>query len=245
METPLGPEIRKLRDELETERSRLINLNRVGRVLTALLVVVLVAFLASLYGKVTAMYAPENFEGPIREEARHLLPRIEPELRLLWDETAPVYGELASRKFEEALPVLQRNSRDEFDALLANLQTNAERQAFDALDRIARKHERRLQELFPRLSDAQQADELGQQWMETIEADFEQILLHFHDRFSGDLGELQATLEAFVPSRYEHMDQEALTRQFAHLWLMKVDRMVVTGEKSPSYRDLEEDRHDD
>ena len=89
--------------------------------------------------------------------------------------------------------------------------------------------------MFPGLSDPERADELGAQWMEAVEEDFEQIVLHFHERFSEDIGELQATLDQFRPNRFEHMDEDDLARQFMHLWLMKIDRRVMLGDDGDSY----------
>lgn len=239
----LHQELEKLTENHRVARSRLGMLTKISRLLSLALVLVLVGFLTSIYGKVTSMYAPENFEKPLQEEARYLLPKLEPELRMLWEETAPVYGELAVEKFEEALPAVQIATEAEIAALRRSLVANAEDRIDEALARIARKRERQLKQHFPTLATKDGADEMGMRWMEAVEADLEEILLYFHDRYSGDLGELAATLEQFRSDEFEQMDKDDLTRQFIHLWLMKVDRMVMLQDIG---EDNEEDNdHDD
>jgi hypothetical protein len=225
-------EVRRLTEQREAALARLRTLTNVGRVLMLLLVVVFVGYLAALYGKVTTMYAPENFEAPLQEEAQTLLPKLEPELQHLWSEIAPVYGELALEKFEEALPEVRESSRREPEALTANVASHAEDQVNAALLRIYRRNRERLASEFPRLSTDEGAHELGMQWMEAVEDDLEQVVVHLQTRYSKDLGELAATLDQFRPNDFDDLSEEQLARQFAHLWLMKLDHWVLGDEAS-------------
>jgi len=84
------------------------------------------------------MYAPENFEAPLQEEARNLVPRLEPELKRLWGETAPVYGQMAMDKFQTALPVVERATLEELATLRTNLTEHARDRVDSSLDRISR-----------------------------------------------------------------------------------------------------------
>ena len=97
---------------------------------------------------------------------------------------------------------------------------------------------------FPQLSSAEGADEWGTQWMEAIEADLADVLAHFEIRYSEDLGALEATLEQFRTDGLEDMTEEQLTQQFIHLWLMKVDRLVMHGDGGYGYRPREDSDHD-
>ncbi len=232
----LESELRALRDDLRTARQQEKKLARIGQGLTIVLIIVFVGFVATLYNKVVAAYSPRNFEGPLQEEAQNFLPKLEPELRILWDETAPVYGQLASEKLEMALPALQDASRREFDALLFNLQTSVNRQAYDALDRIALKHQKRLEQQFPKLSSPEEAEALGDRWLVALEGDFKQVASHVTERFAEDILDVEMTLRRFLPNEFEDMSEEELARQFIHLWLMKVDRMVLHGNEGRSYR---------
>ena len=166
----LEPELRALRDDLRTARAQQRKLARIGQALTFVLVVVFVAFTAALYKKLVVQYSPQSFERPLQEEAQNFLPKLEPELRLLWDETAPVYSRLASEKLEMAIPALRDASRKEFDALLANLQSSLHEQSHAALDRMALKHRKRLEQEFPKLSRSAEAEALGDQWFVALEA---------------------------------------------------------------------------
>jgi hypothetical protein len=230
----LDAELQELRDSHQAATSRLKTLRQISRGLTVLFVVTLVAFLAGFYFKVTNMYAPERFEEPLREEALNLLPRMETELLMLWEETAPVYGELALERFEEALPAIQNASQRELNALLSNLKTNAQERVDASLARLHARHHERINRHFPNLSTAEGAEERGMYWMETVESDFEHILGHFHDRYFEDLGHLEATLEQFRRNDFEQMSAEQLTRQFLHLWLMKVDRFILLADQGES-----------
>ena len=122
-------EIRELKENHDAARNRLRTLNQVNRVLTVVIVFVMIAFLTVLYGKVTSMYAPENFQEPLEREVRNFLPALEPQLRTLWNETAPVYGEMALKKFEEVMPAVRElpcarvinvagESAEDFEALV-------------------------------------------------------------------------------------------------------------------------------
>ena len=202
-------------------------LNNGNRALSLALVVVFLSFVVALYGNVTDMYAPEKFDGPLQEEAKKLLPRLEPELRLLWEETAPVYSEMAVEKLTSALPEVQAAGQKEFETLLANLKTHAEQRTNAALMRISSKQEARLRESFPDLSTEEGAEERVLEWVESFEGGFEEILAHLEIRYSQDLGELQATLDQFRSSEFEGMSEDELTRQFVHLWLTKIDRWVM------------------
>jgi hypothetical protein len=242
MEDPsLEAGLRDLRQEHSAARARLTTATTVSRLMTMVLVLVLVGFVAAIYSKVTAMYAPENFEAPLQEEARNLVPRLEPELKRLWGETAPLYGQMAMEKFETALPIVEQTTLEELATLRTNLTEHARDHVDSSLDRISRDLRGRMQAYFPELSTPEGAEALGQRWMESVEQDFEQILLHFHERYAEDLGELEATLEQFRNEELENMPKDELTRQFIHLWLMKMDRWVMLEDRWASRR---EDRHD-
>lgn len=230
--SPIDAELQKLKASHEQAQARLVFLTRIGNILTILVVLVVVGYLTALFSNVKSMYAMENFEQPVAREVQNLLPKLEPELRTLWAETAPVYGELALNKFEEALPAIQEASHRELEALTSGLLVNAQQQIDRSLDRVARKHNEALIQRFPRLASESGADEMGMRWMETIEGDFEKILLHFNDRYVKDLGLLQSTLEQFRSEELERMSEDELMRQFVHLWLMKVDRMVMLQDEN-------------
>ena len=237
-------QLRELARSHQAAKAQLTGLVRAGRVLSVLLVVVLVGSLAMLYGKVTTMYAPENFEEPLRQEAENLVPVFEPELRTLWEETAPVYSHLARDKFETVLPDIQEASQKELDALMGNLKASAEQRTHEALERIYLRHNARLRGHFPVLSTPEGAEERVQYWLESIESDFGEIVAHFETRCSEDLGHLEATFEQFRSSSLESMSQDELTRHFAHLWLMKVDHWILTGDQGKTFRYGEETDHE-
>jgi len=90
---------------------------------------------------------------------------------------------------------------------------------------------------FPDLSTDEGAEELGTRWMETLRGDFEEAVLDFHGRYTEDLGELEATLEQFRSDEFGAMTQDELIRQFAHLWLVKIDHMVMAAEREGQDRD--------
>ncbi len=232
----LESELRALRDDLRTARQQEKKLARIGQGLTIVLIIVFVGFVAALYSKVVTAYSPQNFEKPLQEEAQNFLPKLEPELRILWDETAPVYGQLASEKLEMALPALQDASQREFDGLLFNLETNANLQTYAALDRIALKHRKRLEQQFPKLSRPEEAEALGVRWVEALEGDFKQVASHVTERFAEDILGVEMTLSRFLPNEFEDLSEDELARQFIHLWLMKVDHMLLYGDEGLSYR---------
>ena len=51
-------------------------------------------------------------------------------------------------------------------------------------------------------------------------------------------------MEQFRSERFEAMSEEELTRQFIHLWLMRVDRWVMTGDEEKSLPIDEEGSHE-
>jgi hypothetical protein len=231
----LDKDLREMSRGYHEGNSRLKMLKQISRVVSIGFVIVLLVFVASLYTKARAMYAPENFTVPLQDEMQYLLPRLEPELRALWNETAPVYGELALEKFETALPQVQEASQVELEALLDSLSTNAEKRIEESLSRILSRQHRVVGKHFPSLTTSEGIEELGARWQNTLEVDSEQVLLHFHDLYAEDLGELQATLEQFRLSRFEELSKEELTRQFIHLWLMKIDRLVTQSDEGKSF----------
>ena len=234
---PADQVIRSLRDDHRKAKATLKNLARLGRVLSIVLIVVFVGFLTHMYGKVTTMYAPEQFEKPLQEEARNLLPKLEPQLRQLWTETAPVYGEMAMNTFQEALPAVREASVLELEALRTNLIANAHERVGESLDRISRRQYALLAEHFPKLSAPEQMDRMGEHWMESITGDLEQILVHFEMMYAEDLGQLAATLDQFRGSEYERMSEDEVSREFIHLWLMKLDRWVLLEGRSQEVPD--------
>lgn len=221
------PGSREIRSEHAAARARLKKMMQVSRGLTVVLVLVLIGFIGAVYNKATAMYAPENFEGPLQEEAARLVPRLEPELRQLVNETVPVYGELAMEKLELALPAVEKAALHELEILRANVLEHGSQRLDAAMDRIAHELGARLESQLPQLSDADATDRLGLRWMEEVEGDLEAVLLYFNDLYTKDLGQLQATLEQFENEDYESMSRDELTREFIHLWLMKMDRWVL------------------
>ena len=80
--------VQGIRDAHLASRTRLRHLAQISRLLTVAMLVIALLFVASFYSKVTTMYAPEEFEGPLQLEAEKLLPKLEPELRALWSEPA-------------------------------------------------------------------------------------------------------------------------------------------------------------
>jgi len=51
-----------------------------------------------------------------------------------------------------------------------------------------------------------------------------------HERFGEDILGVEATMRRFLPNEFEDLTEEELARQFIHLWLMKVDRLVLLGD---------------
>ena len=82
---------------------------------------------------------------------------------------------------------------------------------------------------------------MGLRWVKMLEDDFEEAVLYFHGRYTEDLGELEATLEQFRNEELENMPKDELTRQFIHLWLMKMDRWVMLEDR---WAESREDRHE-
>ena len=228
-ENSVDSQVNDLHTSHREARSRLKNLRRIGSILTVVIVVVIVGFVASLYGQVTTMYDVENFEEPLRQEGQRLLTHLEPMLITLWEETAPVYSSMALEKLRSALPELQRGSEVELTTLLANLSTNARDRINESLERVSSRQHQQLRAHFGKLSTVEGAQELGMDWMETVVADLEEIVPHFHKLYLEDLGRLQATLEQFRNREFERMSKDELTRQFIHLWLMKADALVMEG----------------
>ena len=231
------PMLRELQDNHRQARSQLKTLTQIGRLMSIVLIVVILGSIGALYGKVTTMYQPENFEQPLQEEARAILIRAQPELQKLWAETAPIYGEMAMSKLEEALPEVQEASQREWETLRASLATTAEDKIHAALQRISSKREKQLQSYLPKLSTAEGAEEMGMLWMVSVEKDFEDILLHFTDLYTEDLGELAATLDQFHSTEFDEMPEDDLMRHFAHLWLLKADRLVMLTDQDEQFEE--------
>ncbi len=229
-EKSLQADLQDLLETREAGRAQQKNLKNFSRVLSLVLIGVFVGSLAALYGQVTVMYSSEQFAGPLQEEANALIPKLEPELRKLWEETVPIYTELAVQKFESALPLLQERSEKELDALIANVSSNAEKGIHDALERLATTHQERIGEHFPNLATTHGMENSTRRWSSTLQRDSGIVLAHFHERYVAQLGELQATLDGFRPNDFEYLSEEQLTQQFLHLWLMKVDRMILNGD---------------
>ncbi len=220
-------ELRGLLDEHRQAQSQLKNMGRISQAATLLLAIVVVGFLVLLYGRISTMYAAENFEEPLRSQAAYLLPKIEPELRILWRETAPVYERLASEKLADALPVIQEATHHELGVMLTNVRERATRRVDLAVHRVAERHYEGIRTHVPNLADPDRAQERGSQWMEAISEDLTDVVVHLNQRYLDDLGELEATLEQFFPNEFESMSEDQLTRQFIHLWLMKMDHLVM------------------
>ena len=94
---------------------------------------------------------------------------------------------------------------------------------------LERALQQRIGRHFPSLATAQGLDASGRRWSTALEGDAEQILTHFHERYVGEIGELQATLEGFRPNDFEHLSEEELTQKFLHLWLIKLDGLIMQG----------------
>ena len=168
-----------------------------------------------------------------------MIPMFEPEVRTLWEQTAPVYSDMAMEKFQQALPAFQEVGQRELEALLTELRLNAESQVNQSLDRVAGNMQRRMDGQFPMLATEEGAEQRLYQWAEIFEGDLTQVLVHFETRYLEDLGQLEATLEMFRPSEFEEMSQDELLRQFAHLWLAKLDGWVLSGDAGTSLAVLE------
>jgi len=229
VDTSIETELRGLLQGRQAAASRQKTLKNISRALSIVLMGTFGGYLFSLYGQVTTMYAPEKFAGPLQEEARALLPKLEPELQKLWEETIPVYTELTLAKFEASIPILQENSRKEMDILLASVSTNAQESIDESLQRLAARHQQRIGQHFPSLASSEGLEASGKRWSSTLESDVEDVLAHFHQRYIGEIGELQATLEGFRPNDFEYLSEEELTQKFLHLWLKKLDRLVMQG----------------
>ncbi len=236
-EKSLQADLQHLVESREAARAHQKSLKNLSRILSLALIGVFVGYLAALYGQVTTMYSPAAFAGPLQEEANALIPKLEPELKALWEETVPVYTELAVQKFDSALPELQKRSEQELDALIANVSANAEAGIHDALERLASKHQARIGEQFPDLATTAGMEKSARRWSSTLQRDAGIVLAHFHDRYVAQLGELQATLDGFRPNDFEYLSEEQLTQQFLHLWLLKVDRMILEGDTGLALKD--------
>ena len=141
------------------------------------------------------------------------------------------------KSFQEALPAVREASVLELQALRTNLIANAHERVGESLERISRRQYALLAEHFPKLSAPEHMDRMGEHWMESITGDLAAVLVHFEMMYSEDLGQLAATLDQFRGSEYEQMSEDEVSREFIHLWLMKLDRWVLLEGRSQEVPD--------
>jgi hypothetical protein len=236
-DVPADATIQSLREAYQASKASQKKLKLISRVLTIIFLAIIVGFILAFYSKVQEMYAVENFDEPIKREAEILRLEIEPHVNLLWEETAPKYADLALQKFEEVLPEVEAESWRQLEMFQTTLTVRAETQINGMLDRMATKHTAQLARHFPNLATPEGVHNSAQQWKNIIDTDSGDILLHFHDLYIEDLGHLQATLERFRPNPYDEWDKDRLTREFIHLWLMRLDRLVLLGDEGEALDD--------
>lgn len=222
--------IRELHDLYLTGRAKQRRYRQTSRILTFATLGLFAAFLLAFYSKANSMYAMENFHEPLQKQAHILATQLAPNLETLLAEAAPVYAKEAIAKFEEALPTVREASQNELKRLSTSLRVRAENQMNATLQRIAEKNRRKLQEHFPSLASVANPGALEEKWKKTIEEDTIQVIEEFRTKYTRDVQMLRNSLEGFRSSRFEEMGEDELTRYFIHLWLMRLDRLILEGD---------------
>lgn len=195
----------------------------ISRSLTLSILLVFSGFLITLLFKMQSMYAMENFEEPLRREAKILTPPVRNHLTRVLEEVRPTYVELARSKFGEALPVAREKARKELDILGNNLATHAEKGVNDVLDDFSRQQEERLLSHFGENLSQGRQKEIADIWMKHVKTHSAEFLVDFQNQYSGDVARLQKQIDSFRSERFENMDRETLMRYFVHLWLIRLD----------------------
>ncbi|MCZ6691763.1 MAG: hypothetical protein O7H41_19420 [Planctomycetota bacterium] len=222
--------VQELHEIYRAGKTRRKRFKTISRILTCCTLGVFVAFLGAIYGKANTMYALEKFQDPVQQKAQVILKQLAPNLETLLKEAGPTYARLAVEKFNEALPTLRADSQRELERLATTLSAHAEGQLNATLERIAEKQQKMLQAEFPSLTSDQKTQALQDKWRSTIEEDTRTIIREFQTRYSRDVALLRNSFEEFDTSRFDGMEKDALMRYFAHLWLMRLDRLVLAGD---------------
>lgn len=226
-DSPVEAAVRELHTLYHTNRRTQRRLKRTSRIITFCTLFVFTAALIALYSKANRMYALEQFKDPVEREAKEILQHLAPEMETLAREAGPVYARLAEERLEEALPMVHEATRTELHRLSESLTARAGATLNTSLTRLSQRQQRNLEAHFPSLATAAGGEEMKLRWKETIEDDVRAVLTEFRDRYAGDVDRLQGTLNGFRPNQFEEMTEEQVTRHFVHLWLMRLDRLVM------------------
>ena len=199
----------------------------VARLETVGLFLVIVCYMAALYSLVSTNYTVEKLRPPVTAQVQFLLPKVRASLVDVVNEVKPLYVELAREKFEEVLPDLQQATVEESAKLTESLSGRVTAQIEGTLARLEKRQWDRLVGHYPELADMELRLKYQKQWRTAIEEEASEILVDFQERYGNDVALLHQSLDGFRPNQFENFTEQQLTRYFAHLWLMVLDRHLL------------------
>ena len=199
----------------------------VARLETVGLFLVIVCFMVALYFLVSTNYTADKLRPPVPAHVKYLLPKVQSSLEEVVNDVKPIYLELARQKFKEVLPDLRQATGEESAKLTASLSARVTSQIEGTLDRLENRQWDRLVGHYPDLAEKKLRNKYQKKWRDGIEEETSELLLGFQKRYGEDVSQLRQSLDGFRPNRFEHFTQDQLTRHFAHMWLMILDRHVL------------------
>jgi hypothetical protein len=223
----LEEEIRCLEKTLSAARAAERQAWFVGRIGTAILLLLLLGFLTLIVLAAREQYRWSKFDPHVRREVDRIVPLFGDRLRIVADEIRPEYVRMARATLDETLPVLRDNGEREWRGFVDAVSRRADNRIQEAVDRLEILLWERMRKHFPELTDPEQRARFVARWRDKIESDLMEILDHLHHRYQHQLAVLQADIDAFRPNRFEPFTQEQLARHWVHLWLMLLDRYIV------------------
>ena len=141
--------------------------------------------------------------------------------------SAPGVRRSGRKEISKGLPDLERELSKELENLWDGIGTQVRGDFAVALDRAAKRLEKRLQAEFPGVLDGPGLAMLENELTELLEEDTADFLGQFFDRYASDLDKLYKTLEGFRHNRFERFDDDELSAYYIHLWLMLLDQEIM------------------
>jgi len=185
----------------------------------------------SLYKTLQERLSPDKLQAAMLTKVDQVLPPLSEKLVDSAAEVAPIYGELAMKRFEKVRPQFETMVIDESGRFAERVRTTLLKESEAGMQRVTERMATDLKRQLPNVSEAK-LDTIEKRMRESLLVAGGDVVEQVEKKFVGERKRIEALLAKLPVDEVAKESEEKLQRNFIHQLLMLIDQAVMS-ENSP------------
>jgi len=206
-------------NRLERRASRAVFL------LSAVLTLVMLAFLGVNYAHLRSEWTEEKFSKSLDQELQELHPAAMLELKALGEHLLPVYADESRRQLTKLGPHISQALVTSLDRLAKDLRTQGHERLLASHKRVSNKIYDTIFTCFPGLRSESEQRQLEESFRRTTKEAVSDAIGGFQEKYTKEINEVQDHLESYAVAD-SNLSNFELQKRFLSLWLQLLDTEI-------------------